>query len=50
MDYPDALGVDTLTPKLVLNAFTHIFHVENIWGRSHPMATTPLGMAAEYSE
>ena len=49
MVYPDAFGVDTLTHlcEMLLHTF---FHVENIWGRSHPMGTTPLGMAAEYSE
>ena len=45
MFYPDALGVDTPTPKLVRNAFYTIFHVENIWG-SHAHgrdATVPYG-------
>ena len=47
MFYPDALGVDIPTPKLVRNAF--YTHVENIWGATH-MATTPWVWAAKYNE
>ena len=47
MFYPDALGVDTPTPKLVRDAFyTQFFHVE-ISGGATPMATTPLGMGRQ---
>ena len=54
MFYPDALGVDIPTPKLVRNAFyTQFFHVENIWGshaHGHECPRRHWVWAAKYNE